>query len=607
MQYKKFFVFVLVLAIVAVFVAIKTGADGRRATATLDRADSLIAVGQADSAYALLDSVRTEFDAARRRYRMRYRLLEAEAMNKTYQDFETDSVMLEVVKYYDRHGSSNERLRARYMLGSAYRDMGDMPQAITTWEDAVEDADTLSPDCNYSVLARVYGQMADVYLRQFLFDRQLEAGQNFCKYSLIAGDTISYIFGLIKRNDVYRHLGDTAAIWRNVEEVRSACRQFGREDLFARVYPTPIDLALNNKEFDKAREMMQIFERESGLFDSIGNIVKTGEKYYFNKGRYYIAMEQFDSAEYQFRRLLPTIANRSTLPFLGLMYVFENKKQYDSLLHYTELYIASVNNYLERTSTDAVVQAKSMYDYRRQQKIASEAQRESERLHYTLAALSVVFLSVLLFAMHFYRSKKKKNSLQIQQLMHDLDRTKAELQKGQSELTVLRDNLRTNDESLSLLSKKENEIQLLETRLVDYEQYFNKLKEQEKLIAFRNSDIVNRFYKMITPSLNNSDGKKQATPSSADWLELQELVGRLLPLFYSKISQDGLLTEQQFQVCLLLRLGFNTKETAILLQTYPSRISKVKSLANERLFGVSDAESLANNLKDIELPIKHLH
>ena len=61
---------------------------------------------------------------------MRYRLLKADALNKTDAPLPSDTLIKEVVEYYDRHGNANERMRAHYLLGCAYRDMGEAPAAL---------------------------------------------------------------------------------------------------------------------------------------------------------------------------------------------------------------------------------------------------------------------------------------------------------------------------------------------------------------------------------------------------------------------------------------------------------------------------------------------
>ena len=83
----------------------------RQADALLSQADSLMA-SRPDSAFAMLDSVRDEARGTwGRADRMRYELTLAEAMNKAYVSFTTDSVMKRVARYYDRGQESNNPAR----------------------------------------------------------------------------------------------------------------------------------------------------------------------------------------------------------------------------------------------------------------------------------------------------------------------------------------------------------------------------------------------------------------------------------------------------------------------------------------------------------------
>lgn len=100
---------------------------GKELAAKLHLADSLIEA-EPDSGAALLMSLEEEAADASRANRYRYQLLLAKAMNKTYRPITTDSVMREVADYYDDHGSANDRMEAHYLLGCAYRDMGDLPK-----------------------------------------------------------------------------------------------------------------------------------------------------------------------------------------------------------------------------------------------------------------------------------------------------------------------------------------------------------------------------------------------------------------------------------------------------------------------------------------------
>ena len=139
----------------------------------------------------------------RKEAQYREALSEARRQNLSYEPVTGDSLLRCAVDYFDRHGTANDRLLSRYLLGCAYRDLHEAPLALITWEDAVACADTLSPDCDYATLFRVYGQMADVYRRQHLPEKELEVNQRFSYYAQRAGDISNYIRGFVFQSGAY--------------------------------------------------------------------------------------------------------------------------------------------------------------------------------------------------------------------------------------------------------------------------------------------------------------------------------------------------------------------------------------------------------------------
>ena len=53
-------------------------------------------------------------------------------------------------------------MEAYYLLGCVYRDLGEAPNALSVFHDAVDFADTTDIDCDYALLSRVHAQMADL-------------------------------------------------------------------------------------------------------------------------------------------------------------------------------------------------------------------------------------------------------------------------------------------------------------------------------------------------------------------------------------------------------------------------------------------------------------
>ena len=116
-----------------------------------------------DSALAVLDDIRESKEDWPRSQQMHYELVYAQAQNKAYVNFTTDSIALELVDYYERHGNANEQMMANYIMGCTYRDLGSAPKALESYRNAAEKADTTDSECDYRQLMLIHSQMANVY------------------------------------------------------------------------------------------------------------------------------------------------------------------------------------------------------------------------------------------------------------------------------------------------------------------------------------------------------------------------------------------------------------------------------------------------------------
>ena len=94
------------------------------------------------AAYDSLSNHRQDMSQCGEKVEMRYRMLEAKALNKLFKPMPSDSLFQEVVDYYDSKGTPNEKMEAHYLLGCIYRDMKEAPKAMQCYQDAVESVDT---------------------------------------------------------------------------------------------------------------------------------------------------------------------------------------------------------------------------------------------------------------------------------------------------------------------------------------------------------------------------------------------------------------------------------------------------------------------------------
>lgn len=573
---------IVFVAIVAILMLGCTDSETER---VLDRADSLMDICP-DSIYQLLDSVCRNNADAPKPIRMRAELLKAKAQNKAYVDFTTDSVMLEVADYYDHHGSANDRMLAHYLLGCTYRDLKEAPMTLQCYYDAVEAADTTSSDCDYRTMMSIYGQIATILDKQYMPMEELDAWNNYQKYALLSEDTLNYIRGMELRIKAFNLMCNTEdSILKITEETHRQYSKYGYDKEAASVYLSAISVYLDRQDYAKAHELMCIFENESGLFDEKGNI-KIGREYYYTlKGRYYYGIHNLDSAQSFFRKRL--VFNKISVDtYAYMLHLYAQNGNTDSLLEYTEKLCVAFNQLQTDMHTEAMHQAKGMYDYTRNQKIAMKKSEEVHKKHQLIVIMGILFFLIIsaIIALYLYNKKQKKHEMT--QLNLRYINALEKLRKVQNDLTNL------GVEYSDLRVEKEQDIHILQERINMYKAKYGRLEEQDKIEVLRQVPIVSNLSNNLKP------GKPHVSVTEKDWQELYVVFKEVLPSFYSTVI-CGSLTHQETQVAVLTKLEYNINEIAILLSTSPQRITNARASANKKLFGDNSAKTFTNNLSNL--------
>lgn len=173
------------LYIALMFCLLAACSDDARIAAVLSRVDSLMS-GRPDSALTLLDSA-LHSGAGTEHQQAQLRLRRLNAINKLDTVFTTARIAQAqaLADHFDRQGTPNERMLAHYLLGRTYADDGQAPQAIQSYQEAADCADTTSTDCDYLQLCIIYTQMANLFYSQNLYNYELDCLDNCITFPLI--------------------------------------------------------------------------------------------------------------------------------------------------------------------------------------------------------------------------------------------------------------------------------------------------------------------------------------------------------------------------------------------------------------------------------------
>lgn len=93
---------------------------------------------QPDSALVLLSLSEAERPEVPEEVRMYRCLLIVRANDRLHISSTSDSLLLPVVRFYEKYGNRERLTQAYYCLGNIYRDMNDVPRALKTFYQAVE-------------------------------------------------------------------------------------------------------------------------------------------------------------------------------------------------------------------------------------------------------------------------------------------------------------------------------------------------------------------------------------------------------------------------------------------------------------------------------------
>ena len=293
---------------------------------------------------------------------MLQQLVELERQNVADSVMTNDSLAEALVDYFDRHGSANERLRAHYILGRTYADLGEAPAAISAYLDAADCADTTAADCDFAKLSRVYGQMADVFYRQNLMDDYISACDKAIEFAWIDKDTLQAFRETAMKVAGYNRLMQYDRVIDVFDEVFDQIIEKYGSSFAAQYALMPVNALLEEKEFDKAKFYLDLDESESGYFDSLKNIEKGREIYYYYRGRYMLGMQKYDSAKYYFQKelLYGTDVENQCMASHALSLMYSELGRLDSAAKYAIYSYEMLDSVYTEMATHEVEQAAAL-------------------------------------------------------------------------------------------------------------------------------------------------------------------------------------------------------------------------------------------------------
>lgn len=506
------------------------------------------------------------------RGRMLAVLDEADSLNRNYLPVTGDSMLRSAAEWFDSHGSANERMRAHYLLGCAYRDMGEAPAALQSYHDAVDCADTTTTDCDYRLLSRVHGQMADLFYWQESSANALQECIMVDKYARLAKDTMMIIANNNKRSDIYELEEKWDLLVLTQEKNAQECLRYGNKQEYAVALGGCLVSILGGNDYDKEKfsRYIEIYEDQSGLFDDTGSIQRGYEIFYYLKGLHLLYLQHKHEAEKYFRKLITsgTDLNDSLAAYRGLYLLYNSEQRIDSVAKYADLCYQYNDKSYKETCTTHIQQMQSQYDYSRHQQIALEKSEEVSKFKSILFVVIFCVICVLYCTISIIRKYNRERREMEKQHKSDVQ-----------ELLLLKNEIeKLSTANLPLIiEEKTKRIHELQSKIDEY-QTKNYKKLNDVNLRLTKSEIYKHFRDYCL-----APHKCEITVE--DWDTLVGLLNNEVPTFFQLLTVNTQsLRKLDIYLCILVRLRFQPKDISIILDISQSEVSVLRRRLLKKIF-----------------------
>ena len=385
-----------------------------------------------EQALTELDSLGSDVMTLGEADRMRWELLRTKARDKAFITHTSDSVMKQVVAYYDRKGNTLERAEAHYYLASVYRDLHDSPRAVVHFLKALDLTEmTEQPDAG--LMMRSCSQIKGIYAQQLNFDKALEMGKR--------GVEIGVKYGILTPTllaDVaitYIRQGDTLSALGYYEDALSMIREEGLKGHYN---------AAIVAELVAVYSSCHMRAKADSCLAMLRNIPsdELPQNYLSNMTCYFENLGPMDSAILYNHRLSqkPMSIYDKKETAQSLMSLYHQLGRFDSASYYGVMYADACDSVDAILKRDMTRNALNEYQYQRDMEAEAAAYHEASearfRWLFTMALAVVIILLGTLYHVNRQLQKErliKKQKETIEQKEKALDDADVALQKKQEQ------------------------------------------------------------------------------------------------------------------------------------------------------------------------------
>ncbi len=513
-----------------------------------------------NKALSMLDSLEIGVREGSDYVKNKYDLLRIRLNDKADNLPSSDIMIKKLVGYFEDKGSILEKQEVSYYAGSVYRDLQDTPHSLEYFLRSIEYANA-GGSCDSIMLRNSYSNLNDLYYKVQNYNdavkmaqKELELAKQLKKVGILP----------------YLHIGTAYLALHKLEQANAAFDAAFNEIAHSENisgYQTELFYLLDDfsalDNTSAAKKCLSLIE-SSALEHLSGFPCMALAQYYESIGKN-------DSAIVCGKSIIDNENDiYNTYDASKLLYrIYSKMGDVNHASYYAGIYmqLSDSLDFGKRQELAATVNNEFQYhlDQKKEQTLKDEKERYKSTL--TIVVMAATLLMCIAYILYVRRRNKQLKevvtlSAELQrvsnnekQLHKDIEQKERDLEKSKKSLE------KTSDE----LKNVKRELQRVNEELSDYddalkakEQQLTEKMEQNKTFIklLHQSELEGKAEDVIYAIRQSSRGMKEM--KSSDWKQLYQAVDELYPSFKDRLLKElGNFTEQQMQVCYLMRIGLS--------------------------------------------------
>lgn len=512
------------------------------------------------TALVMLDSMEFVIRESNDYIRSKYDLLRIRLNDKADNTPNSDIIIKRLIEFFEREGSQSDKQEVYYYAGSVYRDLQDTPQSLEYFFKSLDFAHD-NKDCDSIMMRNTYSNLHYLQYRVQNYDdavsmaeKELEIAKKMKTEVIIP----------------YMHIGAAYLAIDSLQQAKTAFNlayeQIKASKDISKHQNSLVYLLCDYSELEetqRAKECLSLIE--------INPLVDFSAFACMAFAQYYESSNQNDSATIYCKRILEDGTDLYNMyDAAKLLYrICKKTGNREEAGQYADIYmqLSDSLDFGKRQELAATVNNEYQYhlDQKKEQTLKDERERYKNTL--TIVVMATILLASVAYILYVRRRNKHLKevvtlSAELQRVSNDDKQLRADIAKKEQELKQSKKSLAESTDELANVKRE-----LLRVN-VELSEYGEALKDKEQQLAERmdqnktfikllhQSELEGKAEDVIYAIRQSSTGKKNM--KSADWKQLYQAVDELYPLFKDRLLKElGTFTEQQMQVCYLMRIGLS--------------------------------------------------